>query len=218
MSDEKTAQTVLNLGGWSTKTVAYVALALFLIGVGIGAWGYHTWTNSDWLAKIHDLEKQLVTEKNKPPIVKEVVRTQTQTEVAYVPKETVIYRDTKTGRELTATEIESMSLNVRPSDFYFTVNGKPQKFSKTDEERWVFDKNKLAINQTSTAAIEIRTPIEDRTRRTSIIPSGLYDATAGKLVPGGILVQQFGRGKVGPAGQIGGFGGGYYTFGIGGSF
>ena len=134
----------------------------------LGAWGYHTFTHSDWLTKLHNLENQLTAEKNKPPVIKEVVRTQTQTEVAYVPKETVIYRDSKTGRELTEKEIESMNLNVRPSDFYFTVNGKPQKFSKTDDERWVFDKNKLAINQTSTASIDVKVPTIDKTKRWGI--------------------------------------------------
>lgn len=161
-------QTVVNLGGWSTKTVVYVALALFLVGAGFGAWGYHSWTNSDWMAKLHSLELKLAAEKNKPPVIKEVVRTQTNTEVAYVPKETVVYRDVKTGRELTDKEIESMNINVRPSDFYFTVNGKPQKFSKTDDERWVFDKNKLAINQTSTATIDIKIPVIDKTKRFGI--------------------------------------------------
>ena len=169
MSDEKTtAQTVLNLGGWSTRTVIYVALALFLIGAGFGAWGYHTWTHSDWLTRLHDMENRLTAEKNKPPIIKEVVRTQTQTAVEYVPKETVVYRDSKTGRELTAQELDSMNLNVRPSDFYFTVNGKPQKFSKTADERWAFDKNKLVVTQTATASIDIKVPTIDKTKRWGI--------------------------------------------------
>lgn len=163
MSDPN--QTVVNLGGWSTKTVVYVALALFLVGASFGAWGYHSWTSSDWMTKLHNMELKLAAEKSKPPVIKEVVRTQTNTEVAYVPKETVIYRDSKTGRELTDKEIESMNLNIRPSDFYFTVNGKPQKFSKTDDERWVFDKNKLAVSQTSTASIDIKVPTIDKTRK-----------------------------------------------------
>ena len=162
---EGSNQTVLNLGGWSTRTVCYVALALFLLGAGLGAWGYHTVTHGDWLTKLHELQNQLTKAENKPPIIKEVVRTQTQTSVEYVPKETVVYRDSKTGRELTDKEIESMNINVRPSDFYFTVNGKPGKFTKTDDERWVFDKNKLMLNQTSTATIDIKVPVIDKTRK-----------------------------------------------------
>lgn len=187
MADETTPQTVLNLGGWSTRTVIYVAMGVFVLGGFIGAWTYHTVTDSAWLTKLHDMELKLTAEKNKPPVIKEVVRTQTQTEVAYVPKETVIYRDTKTGRELTATELDSMNLNVRPSDFYFTVNGKPQKFSKTDDERWVFDKNKLAINQSSTASIDIKVPTVDRTKRTGI---GIYGSTesAGVFVTSGSML------------------------------
>ena len=121
MTEEKipNPQTVLNLGGWSTNTVLYVALGVFLLGGVFGAWGYHTVTDSAWLARLHDMELKLTAEKNMPPVIKEVVRTQTQTEVAYVPKETVIYRDSKTGRELTAKEIDYLEVNVRSSDFHF---------------------------------------------------------------------------------------------------
>ena len=217
MADEKTtAQTVLNLGGWSTRTVIYVAMALFLIGAGFGAWGYHTWTNSDWLTRLHELENRLTAEKNKPPVIKEVVRTQTQTEVAYVPKETVRYINSKTGEEITAKELESLNINIRPTEFRFSVNGNPAKFVAEKGERWVFDNNKGKLDQWSQASIEIKVPVEDRTRRTAIIPSGLYDN--GKAYPGGIIVRQFGNGKIGPAGQVGAFGGGHWTFGLGGSF
>ncbi|MHC1760509.1 MAG: hypothetical protein AB9917_13575 [Negativicutes bacterium] len=218
MAEEKTTQTVLDLGGWTTRTVIYVALALFLIGVGLGAWGYHTWTHSDWLAKLHELENRLTAEKNKPPVIKEVVRTQTQTEIAYVPKETVKYINSKTGEEVTAKELESMNINIRPTEFQFSVNGNPAKFIAEKGEKWVFDQNKGKLDQWSQASINIQVPVEDRTRRTSLIPSGLYDADKKKIQPGGILVQQFGKGRIGPAGQVGAFGGGHYTFGVGGSF
>lgn len=213
-----TAQTVLNLGGWSTRTVIYIALGLFVLGGIFGAWTYHTVTDSAWLTKLHDLQLQLTAEKNKPPVIKEVVRTQTQTEVAYVPKETIRYINTKTGEEIMAKELESMNINIRPTEFRFSVNGNPAKFQAEKGEKWVFQDNKGKLDQWSQATIEIKTPIEDRTRRTALIPSGLYDSVTNKVEPGGILVQQFGRGKVGLSGQIGGFGGGHYTFGIGGSF
>lgn len=48
MAEEKsTAQTVLNLGSWSTQTVIYAVLAPFLIDAAFGAWAYHTATHSD---------------------------------------------------------------------------------------------------------------------------------------------------------------------------
>ena len=171
-----------------------------------------------WLTKLHELENRLTAEKNKPPVIKEIVRTQTQTEISYVPKKTVKYINSKTAEEVTAKELENMNINIRPTEFQFSVNGNPSKFIAEKGERWVFDQNKGKLDQWSQASINIKIPIEDRTMRTALIPSGLYDADKNKIQPGGILVQQFGKGRVGPAGQIGAFGGGHYTFGIGGSF
>lgn len=213
---ENPQQTVVNLGGWTGKTVAYVALFCLLIGAGLGVWGYHSFSHSTWLEKMHALQLKLQAAEQKPPVVKEVVRTQTQTSVEYVPKETVVYIDPRTGRQVSAKEIESLEVNVRPTEFAFTVNGKPAAFQAEKGERWVFDKNKGKLDQWSQATVEIKIPTIDKTRRTAIIPSALYDN--GQLQPGGIIVQQFGGGRFGPAGQIGAFGGGHYTFGIGGSF
>ena len=217
MSEGSSTQTVLNLGGWSTRTVVYVALVLFLLGSVAGAMGYHSFTHSDWMARLHALELKLTVEKSKPPLIKEVVRTQTQTSVEYVPKETIRYINSKTGEEITAKELESLNVNIRPTEFRFSINGNPAKFVAEKGERWVFDQNKGKLDQWSQASIEIKVPIEDRTRRTALIPSGLY-TPSGRIEPGGVVVQQFGKGRFGPAGQAGAFGGGYYTFGVGGSF
>ena len=89
-----------------------------------------------------------------------------------MPKETVIYRDSKTGRELTAKEIESLDVNIKQPEFYFTVNGKPAKFEKTVDERWVFDKNKGLLTQTSTASIDIKVPVIEKNSGV-----GLYGST-----------------------------------------
>ena len=185
--ENATTQTVLNPGGWSTRTLIFVAVALFLLGAGMGAWGYHTATNSAWLAKLHTLELKLTQEQAKPPVVKEVVRTQTQTEVAYVPKETVVYRDSKTGRELTEAEIESLNVSIKQPDFHFSVNGNPAKFSKTADERWIFDKNKGQLTQTSTASIDVKIPTVDKTKRFGM---GIYSNTesAGVFVTSGSVM------------------------------
>ena len=50
-------QTVVTMGGWSGRAVLYAALGCLLLGAILGAWGYHTATHSDWLTKLHDLEK-----------------------------------------------------------------------------------------------------------------------------------------------------------------
>jgi hypothetical protein len=133
------------------------------------------------------LELKLTKAEAKPPVIKEVVRTQTNTEVAYVPKETVVYRDMKTGRELTAAEIDSLNVSIKQPEFFFTVNGKPAKFEKTADERWVFDKNKGVLTQTSTASVEIKVPTVDKTKRTGI---GIYGSTesAGLFITSGSVL------------------------------
>lgn len=139
------------------------------------------------MTKLHELENRLTAEKNKPPVIKEIVRTQTQTEISYVPKKTVKYINSKTAEEVTAKELENMNINIRPTEFQFSVNGNPSKFIAEKGERWVFDQNKGKLDQWSQASINIKIPIEDRTMRTALIPSGLYDADKNKIQPGGDL-------------------------------
>ena len=207
--------TNITLGGWTTNTVAYFAIGGLLIGAGLGIWGYHSFSHSAWLEKIHALQLKLQAAELKPPI-QLAGKVETRTSVEYVPKETIRYVDPRTGREVTAKELESLDVNVRPTEFAFTVNGNPAKYQAEKGERWVFDNNKGRLDQWSKATIEIRVPEVDKTRKTAIILSALYDN--GKIEPGGIIVQQFGSGRIGLAGQVGAFGGGHYTFGIGGSF
>ena len=136
-----------------------------LLGFGGGWMTHKAFTDGDWLAKLHDLQAKLLHAENKPPIIKEVVRTQTNTEVAYIPKETIRYIDPRTGREISAQELESLNVNIKQPEFYFTVNGHAAKFTKEQDERWVFDKNKGLLSQTSTASIDIKVPTVDKTKR-----------------------------------------------------
>lgn len=51
--------------------------------------------------------------------------------------------------------------------FTYTINGKPGQFVKSDDERFVFDKNMVALTQTSMIKIEAEIPTVDKTRETA---------------------------------------------------
>lgn len=115
---------------------------VLVAGIILGAWGMHTWTESD---------------RHRPPIVQEKIVTQTETKWHYgKPKETVKYVDRVTGQE-TALPVD-MKYTFNKPEFVFTVNGKAAKFTKADDERFVFDKNMGSMTQASTVSIDIRAP------------------------------------------------------------
>jgi hypothetical protein len=121
-----------------------------VLGIGFGAWGEYTW--GPRLTDRHTVEKPVITEK---------VVTQTDTKIAYVPKEVIKYVDAQ-GQEITQQLDGKFTFN-KP-EFIYTVNGKPGKFIKTDDERFVFDNNMLQLTQTSVIKIEAELPTVDRTR------------------------------------------------------
>lgn len=78
-------------------------------------------------------------------------RTETKTVVRYVPKESPKDADVD-------VTIPKQTLTVK-------VNGKEQTFQKSDNEKYVLDKNKIALEQQSKASIDIKVPTIDNTRR-----------------------------------------------------
>lgn len=94
---------------------------------------------------------------------------QTVTKIAYVPKETVVvkYIDAATGQEVTTQQREAVDLDAKigKTDFVVRLNGKETMFSKAEGEQYMFDKNKLALTQSSTVTIDARV---DETKRWSI--------------------------------------------------
>ena len=94
-------------------------------------------------------------------------RDKVKTEIAYVPKETVIYKaaDGSTKSELEKTDIDvklnKPVLNVKVNDKAFTV-------AKAESEQYLFDKNKLTLTQTSSTDLNIKIPVVDKTRRWGI--------------------------------------------------
>lgn len=91
-------------------------------------------------------------------------RDKVKTEIAYVPKETVIYKaaDGSTKSELEKTDVD---VKVNKPALNVKVNGKDFAVTKADDEQYLFDKNKLTMTQTSSANLNIRVPPVDETRR-----------------------------------------------------
>lgn len=78
-------------------------------------------------------------------------KTETKTVVRYVPKESPKDADVD-------VTIPKQTLTVK-------VNGKEQTFQKSDNEKYVLDKNKITLEQQSKANIDIKVPTIDNTRR-----------------------------------------------------
>ena len=75
--------------------------------------------------------------------------TNVQTEVAYVPK----------------TDKADIDVQIGKPELLVKVNGQETAVQKTDAEKYVFDKNKLSLQQTSKAELNIEVPVIDKTRR-----------------------------------------------------
>ena len=78
-------------------------------------------------------------------------KTEKKTVVRYVEKESPKDADVD-------VTIPKQSLTVK-------VNGKEETFQKSDNEKYVLDKNKIALEQQSKASIDIKVPTIDNTRR-----------------------------------------------------
>lgn len=88
---------------------------------------------------------------NKP--ITENIKTETKTEVVYVPK---------------VNEKTDVEANIGKQELYVKVNGKEQVIQKADDEKYVFDKNKIQLDQTSKTTLDINIPTVDKTRRYGI--------------------------------------------------
>lgn len=83
--------------------------------------------------------------------VKAKIQTETKTVVRYVEKESPKDAD--------------IDIRIPKQDLTVKVNGKEQKFTKADEENYILEKNKVALEQKSKASIDIKVPTIDNTRR-----------------------------------------------------
>lgn len=141
----------------------------YVLAVMVGTWaGFYIGTQ--YYPRI---ETETVT-VDKPIVVQGEAQTVTKTEIAYVPKETVVvkYIDSTTGQEVTSIQQEKADLDAQigKTDFNVRLNGKDVQFTKTDDERFIFDKNKLALNQSNTVTFDAKVEphIIDKTKHWEI--------------------------------------------------
>ncbi len=133
----------------------------------------------------------LAVEKNKPPIIKETVKTITDTKIQYVPGEIVylpgevkdafVMPVDKETPGATPVKLDG-KFDLGKQNFIYMVNGRVGKFDKTEEEKFVFDKNMIDLKQTSTITIQAEIPTIDLTRHNVITVGAMF--TKGKIEPG----------------------------------
>lgn len=104
--------------------------------------------------------QNVVNDAKKPQsnTISGVVESKTKTEIAYVRKET------KNGKQ----EKSDIIADIGKQDIVIKVNGEEQTFAKADDERFVFDKNKLTLDQTSKVTLDVTVPTVDKTKRWAV--------------------------------------------------
>ncbi|WP_293660148.1 hypothetical protein [uncultured Phascolarctobacterium sp.] len=108
-----------------------------------------------------------------PEIQTEVkYKNDTKTEIVYVPK--YIYQDG-------STEKTDIDINVGKQELAVKVNGKDFGIKKTDDEKYVFDKYKLQLNQTSRSDLNITVPVIDKTKHWEIGIGTSKDGAVGMI-------------------------------------
>ena len=79
------------------------------------------------------------------------VQHQKETVIRYVPK--------------TSPKDADVDISIPKRELTVKVNGQTQKFEKTDSEKYVLDKNKISLEQSSKASVDIKVPVIDETRK-----------------------------------------------------
>lgn len=99
-------------------------------------------------------------------------KTETKTQIEYVPK--IVYVDG-------TVEKTDVDMNIGKQELAVKVNGKEFEIVKSDDEKYVFDKNKLQLTQTSLAELNIKVPTIDKTKRWEIGIGGSKDGAVGLI-------------------------------------
>ncbi len=126
------------------KNYCVIFICALILGFFIGSNGF--------LSKRSDIS-QKIPQSTTAQINNE---TKTETKIIYVPKETVVYVDPKTGKQISETEKTDLEANIGKQTFNIKINGKETEIQKADNERFVFDKNKIVLDQMSTISINAK--------------------------------------------------------------
>jgi len=148
---------------WLLKhQILAAVLAGLLVGAGAGFYvGMH------WGPVQERWHTERIVEK--PTIVQGETKHTTETVVQYVPKETVVVKQPD-GTTALKPERTDLEFNVGKPEIVLKLNGKEQTFTKADDEKYMFEKNKLQMEQTSTIKFDLHVEptVIDRTRRGGI--------------------------------------------------
>ena len=103
----------------------------------------------------------------KPTIVQGETKNTVDTKIVYVPKDRIVYVDKVTGASKVELEETDLDASVGKQNFVVKLNGKEISFTKSDDEKFIFDKNKIALQQYSdiTFNATVEPPVIDKTKR-----------------------------------------------------
>lgn len=192
MSDSEVVDSIIDklTGNWWKKYVPYVLV--FSLGLGLGAWAMHSWYVSDLRAalaivkeRLNNTEQLLYTERQKPPVVK--TETKTVTQMAYVPKETIIYRDSA-GQTTTVQEKTDVELTVPAPALYMKYNNQLFEMQGITGEKTKFEQGKLTGEINSSATIDVTELVNkevalQRENDTKVLNKRLAELTVQKRRP-----------------------------------
>ena len=93
--------------------------------------------------------------------------------IQYVEKPVQVQAETKTETQIVYVEKDpgektDLEANVGKQELNVRVNGNDIVIPKKEEERFMFDKNKIFLDQTSKASLDINIPTIDKTKRWGI--------------------------------------------------
>lgn len=132
---------------------------LFLIGMVVGAIGCYLYLSHQYTEKLQSLNANYLAlqdkfnqEKNKSPTI--ATDTVTKTEIKYLPKEVVVYKDA-TGNEVTAKEQTDVDLAVSPPNVSMKYNGKDYQLAGIQGETTKFEDGKLVGCVSTNATIDV---------------------------------------------------------------
>ena len=89
--------------------------------------------------------------------------------------------DSSVQESVAATEKTDVDVNVGKQELAVKVNGKDFEIKKADDEKYVFDKYKLQLNQTSRADLNITVPVIDKTKHWEIGIGTSKDGAVGMI-------------------------------------
>lgn len=138
----------------SRKYIFYVLVAMTFFVAGFSLRGL-----------LHNCPTSTIPEPKTKTITKIEYQDRVHTEIAYVPKETIVYKDTN-GNTIEKLEKTDVDVKIDKPQLAVKVNGKEFTIDKTDDEKFLFEKNKLQMQQTSKATLDIQVP--DSTRHWEI--------------------------------------------------